>query len=340
MDSRRAPGRVLAALAVIACAPTAAADWLPCTASGLTPPGTVDRPAPPYPESARLAGVEGHADVAFTILRDGRVGWLSILRAEPSGFFEDTTRSGVLDWRFEPARLNGAAVECRVQTRVRFTLTDGVPARITGDAAAAGPEPPPRYPDEARIAGLQGYVEVEFDVLADGRVADAVVTLAMPRGEFERAALEAVRRWRLAPDRPGRQRRRFDFTLPESLPEPSTTLIAAAPLPKEACTQRLSGRVVLEVDTDADGRVTAARVLSADPPGVFDATALAMARASRLTPARRGDEPIAAKALLTLRFDSGSTLCPGNGPTDTRPPGRAAPTPRVSASGVAAPGLR
>jgi len=308
-----------------------AAAWLACNAASLRPPTVVAREAPPYPESARLAGAEGYVEVAFTVLRDGHVGWLRIVAAEPSGFFEAAALDGVRAWRFEPARQDGQPVECRIQTRLRFTLTDTVAVRPDPRAAPAV-RPAPVYPESARIAGLEGYVEVAFEVDDQGRVRDPEVTLAMPRGEFETAALATVRAWRFTADEaaPGTQTRRFEFSLPDSYPRPpAATLLAAAPLPVEACTQRIGGRVKLEVDTDADGRITAARILEATPAGLFDAAALSIARNSRMAPAFQNGVPMAATALLTLRFEPDAARCPGEDADD--PPGRpgrgsAAPT--------------
>jgi TonB family protein len=176
---------------------------------------------------------------------------------------------------------------------------------------------------------------VTFDVAPDGRVIRAEALTAMPRGEFEQAALAAVRKWRLQPEQ-GELRtlsRRFDFSLPDSYPhDPASTLLAAAPLPAEACEQGLSGQVKLEVTTDADGRITAARILEARPAGLFDETALAVARNSRMAPAYRGGVPIASTALLTLRFTPDEAHCgAGYGEGGVPLPTRSAPAPRVSA---------
>ena len=310
-----------------------AASWTPCNEPGLDPAVAVERTAPPYPESARLAGAEGFVEVAFTVLRDGHVGWVHILRAEPSGFFEAAALYGVRDWRFVPARRDGEPVECRIQTRVRFTMTDSVAAR-PGNETATGDQPAPVYPEKARIEGLEGYVEVSFTVGRDGSVTGAEVTLAMPRGEFEAAALAAVRAWSFEPDPEGprTESRRFDFSLPDSYPRPpASSQLAAAPLPIEACTQRITGRVKLEVDTDDDGRINAARILESRPTGLFDATALAIARNSRLAPAWRGGVPIAATALLTLDFKPDEAHCPGGaGPSSPARPSRRPASPTVS----------
>ena len=55
------------------------------------------------------------------------------------------------------------------------------------------------YPPQAREAGVEGYVVVRYDVDAEGRVINARVVEATPRGVFEEAALAAVTRWRFRP---------------------------------------------------------------------------------------------------------------------------------------------
>jgi len=336
MSDRHAVARGLAgafAACLLIAAPRAGAEpWPACSDPGLSPPAALARPTPPYPESARQSGAEGFVDIAFTVLRDGRVGWTRIVRAQPPGFFEPATLDGVRDWRFEPATRAGEPAECRLQTRVRYTLAYSVAARSPG-STDVGDQPAPVYPEQARIDGLEGYVEVQFATGPDGRVRDAQVTVAMPRGPFEQAALAAIRRWRLPPgtgsDRPAT--RRFNFTLPDVYPhEPRPTLLAAAPLPAAACAQRVPGRVTLEVEVDADGRITAMRILDSQPAGLYDGTALAMARNSRMEPAHRGGMPIAATGLLTLRYEPDDTRCGSGAPGDPRAPARGPATPRVS----------
>jgi TonB family protein len=57
----------------------------------------------------------------------------------------------------------------------------------------------PKFPDVARQRGIDGWVDVEFTVGTDGRVSDAAVVAAQPAGVFEKAALDAVGRWRYQP---------------------------------------------------------------------------------------------------------------------------------------------
>jgi protein TonB len=58
---------------------------------------------------------------------------------------------------------------------------------------------PAKYPLEAARNGEQGWVDVAFTVNPDGSVSDVHVTDAEPRRVFDRAAIDAVSRWRFKP---------------------------------------------------------------------------------------------------------------------------------------------
>ena len=57
----------------------------------------------------------------------------------------------------------------------------------------------PIYPNRALQRGIEGYVEVKFTVTETGTVEDPVVTKAEPPGMFERAALQAVLKFKYRP---------------------------------------------------------------------------------------------------------------------------------------------
>ena len=57
----------------------------------------------------------------------------------------------------------------------------------------------PQFPDVARVRGIDGWVDLQFVVGADGAVSDVAVVGAQPVGIFEQAALDAVRHWRYRP---------------------------------------------------------------------------------------------------------------------------------------------
>lgn len=77
---------------------------------------------PQYPRNALLKGIEGEVEVAFTVLPDGRVGDVEIVRAEPPGVFDQAVRRAVLSWQFLPRRVNGEPVSTRVRQVLEFRL--------------------------------------------------------------------------------------------------------------------------------------------------------------------------------------------------------------------------
>jgi len=92
-------------------------------------------------------------------------------------------------------------------------ITADIAAARTVKTAAARPEPavlpenalrrtrlvPPEYPARALERGVEGWVDIEFTVATDGTTRDPVVRAAEPEGIFDRAALQAVGRWRYEP---------------------------------------------------------------------------------------------------------------------------------------------
>jgi periplasmic protein TonB len=75
---------------------------------------------------------------------------------------------------------------------------------------------PPEYPPRARRQRVEGYVELEFVIRADGSVdpASIQVTSAQPRNVFEEASRRAVARWRFEPNEGLRlARQRLEFQL-------------------------------------------------------------------------------------------------------------------------------
>ncbi len=57
----------------------------------------------------------------------------------------------------------------------------------------------PDYPIQARQKGIEGWVDVQFTVGADGSVRNPVVVDAEPKRIFDRAAIQAVKGWKYNP---------------------------------------------------------------------------------------------------------------------------------------------
>jgi len=76
---------------------------------------------------------------------------------------------------------------------------------------------------------------------------------------------------------------------------PLQLLSGAGPIyPSEARAAGVEGRVVVAYDVTVDGRVINARVVQAEPPGIFDAAALTAVRSWRFNAPREAGRPVAA----------------------------------------------
>ena len=72
--------------------------------------------------------------------------------------------------------------------------------------------------------------------------------------------------------------------------------------PKSAFDQGISGKVVLQVNVNAEGRAAGVAVISSTPAGVFDAVSVAAARQWTFEPARRNGKPVPSALKIPLTF--------------------------------------
>lgn len=73
--------------------------------------------------------------------------------------------------------------------------------------------------------------------------------------------------------------------------------------PPEADRRHVSGKLLLQLKLQADGRVSDLDVLSASPPGVFEESALQAFRTARFTPAQRNGRPVRALVQIEVVYD-------------------------------------
>lgn len=57
----------------------------------------------------------------------------------------------------------------------------------------------PRYPRQAAIDGVEGYVVFVFDVSSDGRINNVRKVKSVPEDVFDDAALHALKKWKFKP---------------------------------------------------------------------------------------------------------------------------------------------
>jgi len=74
----------------------------------------------------------------------------------------------------------------------------GFNAPVDGDALAIV-RVLPRYPNRALSRGIEGWVLLEFTINALGQAIEPIVIDAEPPGTFDRAAINAVKKWKYRP---------------------------------------------------------------------------------------------------------------------------------------------
>jgi protein TonB len=83
-------------------------------------PEAIQKVPPSYPEAARARGQQGVVETMALIGRDGTVRDACVMHSRPG--LDDAALEAVWQWRFKPARANGAPVAVWVRIPVRFTL--------------------------------------------------------------------------------------------------------------------------------------------------------------------------------------------------------------------------
>lgn len=83
-------------------------------------PEATRRVPPDYPYHLRSRGISGEAILAFVVGVDGKVRDVVVTSATNEDFAKAAAEA-IGKWSFKPARLNGAAVACRVSSlRITF----------------------------------------------------------------------------------------------------------------------------------------------------------------------------------------------------------------------------
>lgn len=101
-------------------------------------------------------------------------------------------------------------------TVLSFGLADAAPS-ATDKEIIDSPlnKPAPEYPERALDANVEGSVRIAVTVAPDGRVIEATVIDSSPEGWFEKAALDAVKKWKY---RPPRTEMKFEVVIDFAMP--------------------------------------------------------------------------------------------------------------------------
>jgi protein TonB len=81
-------------------------------------------PEPVYPPEAFRAGIEGWAEVDFTVNERGVTRDVVVVASEPRGVFDDAAIAAVAAWRYRPRIVNGRPLPERSTVTLRFNVDD------------------------------------------------------------------------------------------------------------------------------------------------------------------------------------------------------------------------
>ncbi len=91
--------------------------------SGIEPPRLVREVRPVYTDDARRRAIEGDVVLEIVVTRAGSVDRVRVVRGLGAGL-DQNAMAAVRQWRFDPARRQGAAVDVVVEVSVEFRMRD------------------------------------------------------------------------------------------------------------------------------------------------------------------------------------------------------------------------
>ena len=249
-----------------------------------------DYVAPDYPRAALEFGFQGYVVVKFAVKGNGEVRNLSTAAAVPSEVFEEAALGAARLFKFDTDRFSKRE---RIHHKFVFSL-DSEPNNLVL----------PEYPEEAKEDGIQGHAIVNFDITSEGTVDNAFVAYSTD-WMFDQAAVDAVSQFTFDPDKPAKNvHHKVEFVLDRNF----RALYKAVPkYPREAVLSRTEGYVIVKFDIDERGSVDNLSVIEAEPPGVFNAAALAATAKFTYLPEYVDGKPVRVQGELNrLRFTLGS----------------------------------
>ncbi len=173
--------------------------------NGVTSPTLLSMVDPRYPEAELAAGRAAEVHVEAVVAVTGEATDLRVVKSAGAAF-DDAAVDAARQWRFRPGARDGQSVPVLVTIILEFRTRPSEEQKLFDSAhreGAAGLINPvklsgraPQYTSDAMRAKIQGEVEVEIVVLADGRVGAARIVRSLDtQFGLDQAALDAARQW-------------------------------------------------------------------------------------------------------------------------------------------------
>jgi TonB family protein len=293
---------------------------------------------PEYPAAAKKAKLEGRVVVEFVVGLDGGVSQAEVTDSTDD-VFDEAALAAVRRWTFSPALEDGKPAASGMTVPVAFELAQlkqktvpTMPARedlfphgLKVKPAKFKEAPDPDYPAELAEQKLQGEVQIEFKVGADGKPASPRVLWAS-HAAFVEMALRSLEKTQFEPARQGPlakattmqypvEFKNIQAKRPEILEANHLTLLGEAkpgvePMPfvliepvypREHLLAGEEGTATVEFTVESKGRTTDMTLVSASAPE-YGAALLAAVQAWGFKPAVTDGANVSARLRVDYAF--------------------------------------
>ena len=162
-------------------------------------------PKPKFPEAVLRKGTEGYVVVRAYVAKDGIVTRATISRSSGDTTLDEAARAAVLKWKMNPTAVKPEYLARGYNQRIDFRQEAPIAARYRDRAGYFGSfesakiwihAPFPEYPTRERYMKSQGVTHVRIVIGPDGQVSSAEVVKSSGFPNLDKAALDAVRKWR------------------------------------------------------------------------------------------------------------------------------------------------
>ena len=182
-------------LSAWAFAAIALAQAIPVNTPGVVHPKIINRVEADYTPEARASGIEGTVAIGGVLGSDGVPRELSVQLPLGHGL-DEKALDAVSQWRFDPAKKNGAPISVIEHFYVTFRLLKPAHSKLKHRVE-------PEYTKQATDAKIAGRVRLTATIGIDGEAHDIKVMSPLGYGLDEKA-VQAVSKWRWeAPERDG-----------------------------------------------------------------------------------------------------------------------------------------
>jgi TonB family protein len=168
---------------------------------GVSAPIPVVKPEPEYSEEARKAKWQGAVMLQLVIDANGVPLDIKIVRSLGLGLDQKAIEA-VQKWRFKPGLKDGNPVPVSANIEVNFRLPQSPEAIARAVTVGEGimssqivSRVPPEYPPAAKLARIQGSVQLGVTIGPDGKVQDVQFNSNSGPAMLVKAASDAVAQW-------------------------------------------------------------------------------------------------------------------------------------------------